>query len=130
MSLLSTTKSLFSKKSKTRRKETIAAASEEKKAPAKGFAASQKIELAPLMTEKGLRLQGKSQTAVFQVHVKATKREIAQAIWEQYKVKPLAVRTVHVRGKIRRRGQSAGFTSDWKKAYVKVKDVQKLMTNA
>lgn len=128
MSLLSTTKSLFRKKPKTDRK-----AKSEKAAPVperlpKVSDVLKRVQLKPLMTEKGLRQSGKLQTAIFQVYVKATKREIAQAIWEQYKVKPLAVRTVHMRGKIRRRAQSAGFTSDWKKAYVKVEDVGKLST--
>lgn len=128
MSLLSTTKSLFRKKPKTDRKAKPETAAPAQAAP-KVSDVLKSVQLKPLMTEKSLRLSGKLQTAIFQVHVKATKREIARAIWEQYKVKPLAVRTVHMRGKIRRRAQSAGFTSDWKKAYVKVEDAQKLMTN-
>lgn len=85
-----------------------------------------RIELMPLMTEKGMKAQAQAQTAVFSVWRGASKRDIARAVEEQYKVKPLAIRTVNVRGKIRRRGAVEGVTSAWKKAYVKVEDVQKL----
>lgn len=90
---------------------------------------AKKIGLTPLMTEKGMRLSAQSQTAIFQVKREASKFDITRAIWEQYKIKPLAVRTVNMRGRIRRRGNVEGVTSQWKKAYVKVEDVQKLITN-
>lgn len=80
------------------------------------------------MTEKGMKVQAQSQTAIFQVKAGASKFDVARAVFEQYKVKPLAVRTVHMRGKVRRRGNVEGSTSAWKKAYVKVEDVQKLST--
>lgn len=140
MSLLSTTKSLFKRGKDKSKKATAKAvkttqpshkASTSAEAPADkpaGLSVANRIGLMPLMTEKGMKLSAATQTAIFQVKRTATKREIAQGIWEQYKVKALDVRTTRMRGKIRRRTQSEGMTSAWKKAYVTVEDVQKLQT--
>jgi large subunit ribosomal protein L23 len=43
-----------------------------------------------------------------------------------FKVKVATVRTANFAGKERRRGRYAGFKSDWKKAYVKLKAGEKL----
>lgn len=94
--------------------------------PAAAGAAVIKTGLTPLVTEKGMTAQAKAQTAVFRVKDSATKHDIARAIQEQYHVQPLSIHTVTMRGKRRMRGRSVGFTSQWKKAYVKVADVQKL----
>jgi large subunit ribosomal protein L23 len=42
-----------------------------------------------------------------------------------FKVKVAEVRTTTTAGKLRRRGKFAGFRSDWKKAYVKLKPGEK-----
>lgn len=125
MSLLSRAKKLIAPKAKTEKVEKPEEKIEEK--TSSDFAA--KIGLTPLMTEKGMKVQAQSQTAIFQVKASASKFDVARAIFEQYKVRPLAVRTVNMRGKTRRRGNVEGKTSAWKKAYVQVKEVEKLMTN-
>lgn len=122
MSILSTTKSLFKKKVAP----AAAAPADEKKEVKAVEKPAVTLELLPLMTEKGIRAQTRAQTAIFHVPLTASKRDIARAVEIQYKVKPLSIRTTRVRGKIRRRAQSEGMTSNWKKAYVKVEDVQKL----
>ena len=43
-----------------------------------------------------------------------------------FKVKVEAVRTSNFEGKLRRRGRFAGYRSDWKKAYVKLKAGEKV----
>jgi large subunit ribosomal protein L23 len=41
-------------------------------------------------------------------------------------VKVAEVRTANFEGKLRRRGRFAGYRSDWKKAYVKLKAGEKV----
>jgi large subunit ribosomal protein L23 len=54
----------------------------------------------------------------FQVAQSANKQQIKQAIEEIFSVAVVNVHTMNVRGKLRRRGQKLGYTSDWKKAIV------------
>lgn len=141
MSLFSKTKDLFrrgekpeasdkkAKKSPVQKTQRQAEARTEEKVSAEPKALGKLatcIGLVPLMTEKGMYAQAQAQTAVFRVRRSATKGEIARAIHDQYNVKPIGIRTVYMRGKRRVRGRAVGMTPQWKKAYVKVEDVQKL----
>lgn len=81
----------------------------------------------PIITEKGLGVKETQRTLVFEVAVGATKTEIAQAVERIFnkdpkkrEVKVAQVRTANFFGKLRRRGRSEGYRSDWKKAYVKL----------
>jgi large subunit ribosomal protein L23 len=56
----------------------------------------------------------------------ATKTEIRAAVQKLFKVKVEEVRTVNNAGKLRRRGRFAGYRSDWKKAYVRLKAGEKM----
>ncbi len=80
----------------------------------------------PLITEKGLAVKETEGTLVFDVAPEATKTEVKQAVESLFKVKVAAVRTSNVAGKERRRGRYAGFRPDWKKAYVRLKDGEKM----
>jgi large subunit ribosomal protein L23 len=80
----------------------------------------------PLITEKGLAVKETEGTLVFDVAPNATKTEVRQAVEALFKVKVAAVRTANVLGKERRRGKFAGFKPDWKKAYVRLKDGEKM----
>ncbi len=80
----------------------------------------------PLITEKGLGAKETQGTLVFEVAPSATKTEVKEAVEALFKVKVAAVRTSNFAGKERRRGKYAGFRPDWKKAYVKLKDGEKL----
>ena len=80
----------------------------------------------PLITEKGLGVKETQGTLVFEVAPEATKNEVKHAVETLFKVKVAAVRTSNFAGKERRRGRNAGFRSDWKKAYVKLKAGEKL----
>lgn len=80
----------------------------------------------PLITEKGLAVKETEGTLVFDVAPNATKTEVKQAVESIFKVKVAAVRTANVLGKERRRGKFAGFKPDWKKAYVRLKDGEKM----
>jgi len=80
----------------------------------------------PLITEKGLAVKETEGTMVFDVAPGASKTEVKQAVEALFKVKVQNVRTANVLGKERRRGKFSGFKPDWKKAYVRLKDGEKM----
>ena len=80
----------------------------------------------PLITEKGMNVKETQNTLVFEVAEKATKTEIKQAVESLFKVKVSAVRTAIVEGKERRRGKFTGYRPDWKKAYVRLREGEKM----
>jgi large subunit ribosomal protein L23 len=79
------------------------------------------------LTEKALMLGDTQNKYIFRVRPWATKPQIKQAIETLFKKKVLAVNTMNVRGKARRkRTVSAGTTSAWKKAVVQLADGEKI----
>ena len=79
-----------------------------------------------LITEKGMGVKETEGTLVFEVAEAATKTEVKQAVETLFKVKVSDVRTTTVVGKERRRGKFSGYRPDWKKAYVRLKEGQKM----
>ena len=77
----------------------------------------------PLITETALTTREKEGSLVFEV---ASKTEVKQAVEQLFNVKVATVRTVNVEGKERKRGRYAGYLSDWKKAYVRLKAGEKV----
>jgi large subunit ribosomal protein L23 len=75
-----------------------------------------------LMTEKGNVLREKQNTFLFEVDRRANKIQIKQAVETLFKVKVTEVRTLIVRGHMRRMGRSHAKTPNWKKAIVSLKD--------
>jgi large subunit ribosomal protein L23 len=84
----------------------------------------------PIITEKGLGVKETQHTVVFEVASDATKTEIKEAVQRVFKVKVDHVRTANFHGKFRRRGRAEGFRSDWKKAYVRLADGEKMIEYA
>jgi len=80
----------------------------------------------PLVTEKKVTKKEEEGTLAFEVAPGATKTEIKHAVEKLFKVKVADVRTANFEGKLRRRGRFAGYRSDWKKAYVKMKAGEKV----
>jgi len=80
----------------------------------------------PVITEKGLSAKESDATLVFEVSSKASKTEIKNAVQTIFKVKVDTVRTANFAGKERRRGKFTGYRPDWKKAYVRLKEGQKM----
>jgi large subunit ribosomal protein L23 len=80
----------------------------------------------PVITEKGLGVKETEATLVFEVSAKASKTEIKNAVQSIFKVKVETVRTANFAGKERRRGKFTGYRPDWKKAYVRLKEGQKM----
>ncbi len=80
----------------------------------------------PLITEKGHAKREAERTLCFEVHQDANKIQIKQAVETVFKVKVADVRTSVYVGKLRRRGRFSGYASDWKKAYVRLAEGQKV----
>jgi large subunit ribosomal protein L23 len=64
------------------------------------------------------------------VHPDATKTDVKNAVQKIFSVKVAGVRTANYDGKLRRRGRYAGYKPNWKKAYVKLADGQKMVEYA
>ncbi len=86
-----------------------------------------KIILRPLITEKTTRLKASSGVICFEVARGANKIEIKNAIEHLFKTKVAEVRTQMKAGKIRRVGRNLGKTKGWKKAYVKLREGEKMI---
>ena len=80
----------------------------------------------PLVTEKGVTKKDDERTLCFEVAPDANKVQVKQAVEKLFKVKVAEVRTANMEGKMRRRGRFSGYRPDWKKAYVKLKDGEKV----
>jgi large subunit ribosomal protein L23 len=76
----------------------------------------------PLITEKAERNREASRSFAFEVHRDATKIQVKQAVEKLFNVHVVAVRTAIARGKNKRVGRSSGRRSNWKKAFVTLKD--------
>jgi large subunit ribosomal protein L23 len=79
------------------------------------------IILAPVITEKGTAAGEKANQVIFRVRPGASKDAIREVVERLFKVTVLRVRTLRVLGKKRRRGRVVGSRPDWKKAYVTLK---------
>ena len=80
----------------------------------------------PLITEKTTILREDGLTLVLQVATHANKVQIRQAVEQLFGSKVAEVRTTSMRGKLKRQGRFVGRRPDWKKAYVRLKDGEKL----
>jgi len=72
----------------------------------------------PLLTEKGTLMGEDANKVLFEVKLQANKIEIRKAVEKIYGVKVTSVRTLKVRGKIKRVGRNVGKRPNWKKAIV------------
>ena len=80
----------------------------------------------PLITEKTTVIREERQTLVFEVAMDANKIDIKRAVEALLGSKVQSVRTSLAHGKMKRQGRYMGRRSDWKKAYVKLRDGEKL----
>jgi large subunit ribosomal protein L23 len=80
----------------------------------------------PLITEKTSILREDGKTIVFHVAAGATKIDIKHAVEHLLGAKVASVRTSIAHGKVKRQGRFAGQRSDWKRAYVRLRDGEKL----
>jgi large subunit ribosomal protein L23 len=80
----------------------------------------------PLITEKTSIQREDGRTIVFEVARDANKVEIRQAVEKLLGAKVDSIRTGIMHGKIKRQGRFAGQRPDWKKAYVTLREGQKM----
>ena len=79
------------------------------------------------VTEKGTRQSDAYNQYTFVVDPRASKPQIKDAVQALFQVRVCAVRTMHVRGKLRRQGRKdAGSESAWKKAIVTLRKGDKI----
>jgi large subunit ribosomal protein L23 len=83
--------------------------------------AEKHVLIHPILSEKSVALQDEKNQMVFAVVKDANKIEIKQAVEKKFGVGVLSVRTVNVRGKMKRMGAHAGRRASWKKAVVTLK---------
>jgi large subunit ribosomal protein L23 len=80
----------------------------------------------PLITEKSTLIRENNRTLVFEVASGATKVDIKRAVEKLLGSKVEGVRTSISHGKMKRQGRFVGQRSDWKKAYVKLREGEKI----
>jgi large subunit ribosomal protein L23 len=76
------------------------------------------IIIRPLITEKTGEMQSEDNQYTFEVHRDSNKIEVRKAVEMVFGVRVEKVRTMVVRGDLRRVGQNTGKTRKWKKAVV------------
>ena len=85
----------------------------------------EQIIRAPLISEKGSFLAERSQV-LFKVRPDANKIEVRKAVETLFKVKVVKVRMARYLGKLRRVGKSMGRRPAWKKAYITLREGDKI----
>ena len=80
----------------------------------------------PIITEKTTNQRASGDTLAFEVAAGATKVEIRQAIELLLETKVSSVRTAVMHGKMKRQGRFTGQRSDWKKAYVRLREGERM----
>ena len=88
------------------------------------------VILGPIITEKALEMKdvrdsygrtgNDAQLIALRVAPAATKTEIREAVQKIFGVKVASVRTINMKGKLKRVGRYEGRRNDWKKAYVTI----------
>ena len=72
----------------------------------------------PLITEKGTIQKEANNQLTFEVDRKANRVEIRHAVEKVFNVRVEKVRTMQIKGKVKRVGRTLGKRRDWKKAIV------------
>jgi large subunit ribosomal protein L23 len=83
------------------------------------------ILIRPVITERSMT-ETNARRYTFAVAKDATKRDIADAVSDSFKVDVVAVNVIHVPGKTRRLGRRIGHRPDWKKAIVTLAEGQRI----
>ena len=79
------------------------------------------IIIEPIITEKSNIQKENAQQVTFKVPLWATKIQIREAVEKVFEKKVLDVKTIKVKGKVKRLGRHVGKRADWKKAIIKLK---------
>jgi len=79
-----------------------------------------------VLSEKAAGLKESLNQLIFEVATDSTKTQIREAVESAFKVTVLSVRTMIVRGRMRRMGRGYAKTQNWKKAIVTLKEGDKI----
>lgn len=74
----------------------------------------------PINTEKTNIQKEEYNQVTLEVDRRANRVEIGQAVEKIFNVRVASVKTLQVKGKVKRRGRTLGKRRDWKKAIVKL----------
>ncbi len=77
---------------------------------------------APVISEKSSDVAENSNRFVFKVASEATKLQVKKSVELMFNVEVEKVQLLNVKGKVKRFGRFMGKRSDWKKAYVRLKE--------
>ena len=80
----------------------------------------------PLVTEKTTLAREGATVIVFEVATGATKIDVKHAVEKLLGPKVQSVRTEIMHGKVKRQGRFSGQRSDWKKAWVRLREGEKV----
>ena len=87
------------------------------------------VILAPQVSEKATYIAEKHNQIIFRVVQDATKAEIKAAVelmWKAQNIEVKNVQVTNIKGKEKRFGRFMGRRSNWKKAYVRIKNGQEI----
>jgi large subunit ribosomal protein L23 len=82
------------------------------------------VLVGPHVSEKAAIVADENNQFVFKVAVDATKLEIKKSVEQLFKVKVENVRTLKVKGKVKRNRYGYSTKPTWKKAYVRLEQGQ------
>jgi large subunit ribosomal protein L23 len=91
----------------------------------KASGSAYRVLIRPIASEKAALMADKG-VYCFEVAPTANRAEIKKAFAALYGVTPTNVNTVNMNGKVVRRGRHTGRRKDWKKAFVSVKEGDKV----
>ena len=83
---------------------------------------TESVVISPLVTEKGTVVGEKSNQVVFRIRPNASKAQVRDVIEDLFTVTVVKIRTANFLGKQRRRGRTLGRRPNWKKAYITLKE--------
>jgi large subunit ribosomal protein L23 len=84
------------------------------------------VLIRPLLTEKITAIREVKNGVSFAVHPQATRIDIRRAVEKVFSVKVASVNVMNVRGKIKRQGRFSGKRGDWRKAFITLKQGEKI----
>ncbi|MBW1743125.1 MAG: 50S ribosomal protein L23 [Deltaproteobacteria bacterium] len=80
----------------------------------------------PVITEKGTIQKEANNQLTFEVDRKANRVEIRHAVEKVFNVRVEKVRTIQIKGKVKRLGRATGKRRNWKKAIVTLAEGQNI----
>ncbi len=80
----------------------------------------------PVVTEKTTEQKERDNQITFEVNPKTNRIEVKRAIENIFNVKVDTVRTMNIKGKVKRRGRVIGKRKNWKKAIVTLMPGQRI----